>query len=119
MPLFNEASRIYGPLEVNFMRSCFSNAAIMLEESGQDYSAADLASCILMFYQSGLRDHANLSELSARLAHQRFKIHNDIEQCRTANTNGRMSGFQRPALNAIRSVNRNKDANRHIRTEKF
>lgn len=44
MPFFNEASRIYNPIEVNFMRSCFSHAAIMLEESDQDYSATDLAS---------------------------------------------------------------------------
>jgi len=88
MPLFNEASRIYNPIEVNFMRSCFSQAAIMLEESDQDYSAADLASCIIMLYQSGLRDHAYLSELSARLAHQRFERRHAIEQCPAANNNG-------------------------------
>ena len=88
MPLFNEASRIYHPLEVNFMRSCFSQAAIMLEESDQDYSAADLASCITRLYQSGLRDHAYLRELSARLAHQRFDRRHEIEQCPAANSNG-------------------------------
>ncbi|OAE39740.1 hypothetical protein [Brucella intermedia] len=88
MPFFSEASRIYNPIEVNFMRSCFSNAAIMLEESDQDYSAADLASCIIMLYHSGLRDHAYLSELSARLAHQRYERRHKIEQCPAANSNG-------------------------------
>lgn len=88
MPFFNEASRIYNPIEVNFMRSCFSHAAIMLEESDQDYSATDLASCIIMLYQSGLRDHAYLSELSARLAHQRFERRHAIEPCPAANNNG-------------------------------
>lgn len=89
MPLFNEASRIYNSLEVNFMRSCFSTAAIMLEESDQNYSAAELASCIIMLYQSGLRDHGYLSELSARLAHQRFVRRHAIGQFPAANCNGR------------------------------
>lgn len=89
MPLFNEASRIYHPLEVNFMRSCFSQAAILLEESDQDYSAAHLASCIIMLYQSGLRDHDYLCELSARLAHQRYRKRHDIEQLPAANSNAR------------------------------
>nr|WP_313012367.1 hypothetical protein [Brucella intermedia] len=88
MPFFSETSRIYNPIEVNFMRSCFSNAAIMLEESDQDYSAADLTSCIIMLYHSGLRDHAYLSELSARLAHQRFEKRHAIEQYPAANNNG-------------------------------
>jgi hypothetical protein len=88
MPFFNEASRIYNPLEVNFMRSCFGNAAIMLEESDQDYSASELASCIIMLYESGLRDHAYLSELSARLAHQRYLKRHDIEPHQAANSNG-------------------------------
>ncbi len=88
MPFCSEASRIYNPIEVNFMRSCFSHAAITLEESDQDYSAADLASCIIMLYHSGLRDHAYLSELSARLAHQRFERRHEIEQCPAANSNG-------------------------------
>nr|WP_278436566.1 hypothetical protein [Brucella anthropi] len=33
MPLFNEASRIYKPEEVNFMRSCFSNTASFLKKA--------------------------------------------------------------------------------------
>ena len=88
MPLFNEASRIYNPLEVNFMRSCFSNAAIMLEESDQDYVAADLASYIIMLYQSGLRDQSYICEIAARLAHQRFERRHAIEPCPAANNNG-------------------------------
>jgi hypothetical protein len=72
MPLFNEASRIYNPSEVSFMRSCFGNAAILLEESDRGYSASELASCIMMLYESGLRDHGHLCELSASLAHQRY-----------------------------------------------
>ena len=88
MPLFNEANRIYDPLEVNFMRSCFSNAAIMLEESDHNYSASDLASCIIMLYESGLRDHGYLCELSARLAHQRYQRRHDMELHPAANNNG-------------------------------
>jgi len=87
MPFFSEASRIYNPIEVNFMRSCFSQAAIMLEESDQDYSAADLASYIIMLYQSGLRDQSYICEIAARLAHQRFERRYAIELY-TANNNG-------------------------------
>lgn len=72
MPFFNEASRIYNPIEVNFMRSCFSNAAIILEESDKNYSPSELASSIIMLYESGLRDQSYICELSARLAHQRY-----------------------------------------------
>ncbi|KAB2788561.1 hypothetical protein F9K97_05635 [Brucella anthropi] len=88
MPFFNEASRIYNPIEVNFMRSCFSNAAIILEESDNNYSASDLASCVIMLYHSGIRDHAYLSELSARLAHQRYQKRHSIDPYIPANTNG-------------------------------
>lgn len=88
MPLFNEASRIYNPLEVNFMRSCFSQAAIMLEESDREYSASELAACIIMLYESGLRDHEYLCELSARLAHQRYKKRHEVQPHPAANNNG-------------------------------
>ncbi|MFK4062236.1 MULTISPECIES: hypothetical protein [Brucella] len=74
MPLFNEASRIYNPLEVNFMRSCFSHAAIMLEESDRNYSPSELASSIITLYASGLRDQLYICELAARLTHQRYQI---------------------------------------------
>lgn len=72
MPLFNEASRIYKPEEVNFMRSCFSNAAIILEESDREYAATDLSSTIIMLYQNGLRDLTYIAELASRLAHKRY-----------------------------------------------
>lgn len=72
MPFFNEASRIYNNIEVNFLRSCFNNAAIILEESDRNYSASELSSCIIMLYEHGLRDQSYLCELAARLAHQKF-----------------------------------------------
>jgi len=78
MPFFNEASRIYTPAEVDFLRSCFTNAAVLLEESDQNYSGSELASCVLMLYRNGLRDQAKLSELAARLAHQKFTVRHDV-----------------------------------------
>ncbi len=72
MPLFNEASRIYSSDEVNFMRSCFSRSAIILEESDRPYSASELAGCIIRLYESGLRDLDYISELAARLTPPRF-----------------------------------------------
>lgn len=72
MPLFNEASRIYKPEEVNFMRSCFSNAAIILEESDREYAATDLSSAIVMLYQNGLRDLNYIAGLASGLAHKRY-----------------------------------------------
>ena len=73
MPLFNEASRIYKPEEVTFMRNCFSHAAIILEESDREYAAADLSSAIIMLYQNGLRDLNYIAELASRLAHKRHQ----------------------------------------------
>ncbi len=87
MPLFNGASRIYHPLEVNFMCSCFNHAAVMLEESDQDYSSADLASCIIMLYQSGMRDQSHICLLAARLTHQRRMRRHAIELGQVANHN--------------------------------
>ena len=78
MPFFNEASRIYTPIEVDFLRSCFTNAAVMLEESDRNYSASELASCVMMLYEHGLRDRTYLSELAARLAHQKFNVRHDM-----------------------------------------
>lgn len=72
MPLFNEASRIYKPEEVNFMRSCFSRAADLLEECDREYSATDLSTAIIKLYQSGLRNLNYISDLSSRLAHKRY-----------------------------------------------
>ncbi|MEJ5018902.1 hypothetical protein WH297_04010 [Ochrobactrum vermis] len=88
MPLFNEASRIFSPLEVNFMRRCFSNAAIMLEESDRNYSPSELASSIIMLYESGLREQSYICELAARLAHQKYQKRQDIQSFPTTNNNG-------------------------------
>ncbi|PWL16635.1 hypothetical protein DKP76_16425 [Falsochrobactrum shanghaiense] len=77
MPLFNEASRIYSPNEVNFLRSCFSQSAIILEESDRSYSAEELAGCIIRLYESGLRDLNSIAELAARLAHSKFTARHD------------------------------------------
>ncbi len=73
MPLFNEASRICNPFEVNFMRSYFSDAAIVLKESDRTYSPSELASGTIMLYESGLRDQSYICELAARLAHQKYQ----------------------------------------------
>lgn len=87
MPFFNEASRIYTPEEVDFLRSCFTNAAIILEESDRDYSASELASCVMMLYQHGIRDRPYLIELAARLAHQKYIVRHDLLTT-PANSNG-------------------------------
>ncbi|MBA8838209.1 hypothetical protein FHW03_001494 [Ochrobactrum sp. RH2CCR150] len=83
MPFFNEASRIYIPAEVDFLRSCFTNAAVLLEESDHNYSGSELASCILMLYEHGLRERSRLTELAARLAHQRYTIRHDLRAMQT------------------------------------
>jgi hypothetical protein len=61
---------------------------LILEESDHDYSASDLASCIIMLYHSGIRDHAYFCELSARLALQRFQRRHEIRDTSAANTSG-------------------------------
>jgi len=78
MPFFNEASRIYTPVEVDFLRSCFTNAAVLLEESDRDYSASELSSCVMRLYEHGLRDCNHLCELAARLAHQKYAVRNHM-----------------------------------------
>lgn len=72
MPLFNEASRIYRPDEVNFMRSSFAEAALILEAKDLNYSAAELSSIVITLYMSGLRDVSYIANIAARLAHQKF-----------------------------------------------
>lgn len=67
MPLFNSSSHIYSPDEVEDLRRCFSNAAIMLKEKARYYNDADLAEAIIKLFDSGLRDLEQLSELAARL----------------------------------------------------
>jgi hypothetical protein len=78
MPFFNEASRIYMPAEVNFLRSCFNNSAIILEESDRNYSAQELATYIIMLYAHGARDRDYLCELAVRLAHEKFTVRHDM-----------------------------------------
>ncbi len=73
MPLFNETSHIYDAREMSFLRSCFSHAAIILEESGKKYSSMDLSSSVLLLYERGLRDFAYITELASYLAHQRYR----------------------------------------------
>ncbi|MGH6774037.1 MULTISPECIES: hypothetical protein [Brucella] len=87
MPLFNEASRIYNPLEVNFMCSCFSNAAIMLERATAAILRQNWHPASIMLYESGLRDQSYISELAARLAHQRYQTRHDIQTIPAAKTN--------------------------------
>jgi len=87
MPLFNEAHRIYHPDEINFLRSCYSKAAMNLENQGRDYCASELASCIMMLYESGLRNAAYVSEMAARLAYQRSKKRRLDGPYRAANSN--------------------------------
>ena len=78
MPFFNEASRIYTAVEVDFLRSCFTNSAIILEESDHNYSAQELASCVMMLYHHGIRDRSYLCELAARLALQKYIVRHDL-----------------------------------------
>jgi len=68
MPLFNQSSKVYAPDELEAMRSCFSVASIMLEESGRDYDEAHLAETIVKLYDGGLRDMEKWAELAARIA---------------------------------------------------
>ena len=85
MPFFNEASRIYNTVEVTFLRGCYTNAAVFLEESDQNYSAHELASCIILLYERGLRDRSFISELAANLAHLRYNRR--IQKDRTNSNN--------------------------------
>jgi hypothetical protein len=79
LPYFNEASRIYTSAEVTFLRSCFSEAAIIIEESDHNYSAQELATSVIMLYEHGLRNKAYLCELAARLAHQKFNVRHSMD----------------------------------------
>ncbi|WKT93784.1 hypothetical protein QYR01_20290 [Brucella anthropi] len=87
MPFFNEASRIYTLEEVNFMRRCYSDAATALEERELEYAAVDLSSTIVMLYESGLRDLGYITELAARLAHQKYQFRHPHDSFPAANTN--------------------------------
>ncbi|NNU63187.1 hypothetical protein D8666_21040 [Ochrobactrum soli] len=88
MPFFNEASRVYNTIEVTFLRSCYTNAAIILEESDQNYSAHELASCIILLYERGLRDQSYISELAANLAHLRYSRRHQMDRANSNNLFG-------------------------------
>ncbi|KAB2689254.1 hypothetical protein [Brucella pseudogrignonensis] len=65
MPLFNEASRIYAPDEIDFLRHCVSLASAKLADTKLEESL--LAERVLRLYESGLRDAASICDLAVRL----------------------------------------------------
>jgi len=65
VPLFNEASRIYAPDEIDFMRNCVALASLKL--SGTQFEESILAERILRLYESGLRDSSAICDLAVRL----------------------------------------------------
>ncbi|WP_343315574.1 hypothetical protein AAIB41_12270 [Brucella sp. BE17] len=72
MPLFSEESRIYDADEVKFMRRCFSQASIILEERNKNYTKTDLSSAIFMLYVKGLRNVDRIANLGSRLATKQY-----------------------------------------------
>ncbi|QWK81387.1 hypothetical protein [Ochrobactrum sp. BTU1] len=70
MPLFNEASRIYTPEEIEFLRECVTQASNKLSDNG--YASPLLAQRVLKFYESGLRDAEQIVDLTVRM-HDRVK----------------------------------------------
>ena len=65
MPLFNEASRIYAPDEIDFLRHCVSLSSAKLAEA--QFEESVLAERVLRLYESGLRDAATICDLAIRL----------------------------------------------------
>jgi len=65
VPLFNEASRIYAPDEIDFLRHCVSLASAKLADTNLEESL--LAERVLRLYESGLRDAASICDLAVRL----------------------------------------------------
>lgn len=65
MPLFNEASRIYAPDEIDFMRNCVALASLKL--SGPQLDESVLAERVLRLYESGLRDSSAICDLAIGL----------------------------------------------------
>ncbi len=65
VPLFNEASRIYAPDEIDFLRRCVALASEKLDSTQLQESL--LAERVLRLYESGLRDAATISDLASRL----------------------------------------------------
>lgn len=75
MPLFNEASRIFGPDNITLLRRYVSQAADLLEESGSSYSSTYLCSSIVSLYDSIVRDANYIAELGAQLPIYRALFH--------------------------------------------
>ncbi|MCM0753169.1 hypothetical protein DEA98_25175 [Brucella pseudogrignonensis] len=65
VPLFNEASRIYAPDEIDFLRNCVALASLKLSSTQLDETV--LAERILRLYESGLRDASTICDLAVRL----------------------------------------------------
>lgn len=72
MQLFNPSRRIYKPDEVNFLRSCFSEAVNILDTNGQKYATVELSAAIVKLYEGGLRDLNYIAELSSLLANKQY-----------------------------------------------
>lgn len=70
MPLFNEASRIYTPEEIEFLRECVAQASSKLTDNG--HNSPILAQRVLKFYESGLRDAGQIIDLTVRM-HDKVK----------------------------------------------
>lgn len=68
MPLFSQTSQIYSPDEVNQLRSCVEQAAVMFEKNGLDYDEGLLAEAVIRLYDSGLRDLTHLTKLAFGIA---------------------------------------------------
>ncbi len=62
VPLFNQASRIYAPDEIDFLRNCVALASLTLSSTQLDESI--LAERILRLYESGLRDSSTICDLA-------------------------------------------------------
>jgi len=65
LPLFNEASRIYTPEEIEFLRECVAQASGRLTDRKHD--SPILAQRVLKFYESGLRDAEQIVDLTVRM----------------------------------------------------
>ncbi|WP_449415154.1 hypothetical protein [Ochrobactrum teleogrylli] len=87
MPFFSEGSRIYTIEDVNFMRRIYSDAVVLLDESEREYVGIDLSGTIIMLYESGLRDLGYMSELAAKLTHQKYQFRHPEDHFPAANSN--------------------------------
>lgn len=90
MPLFNEASRIYAPDEIDFLRHCVSLASAKLADTNLEES--QLAERVLRLYESGLRDAASICDLAVRLASTGTGTGTEPSDAFAANCNGTPAG---------------------------